>query len=182
MTRVNTIHVHLLTNNQLIAEYREIPRIINRVVKGKLYKEIPDSYRMGQGHESFFGDKLKYIHVRHQQILSELAIRKELYPTVFKSDYIIDTTQNYKKCKVLFSELCNNWTPHASDVCTNLYRLIERQYLQKKQDKYGDKPIYKEFIADDWLFHVCNTYKNPVITNFVHDTNLHWKVFLFGAK
>lgn len=175
MTRVNTLHVHLLTNNQLLAEYREIPRIINKVSKGKLYSKIPDSYRMNTGHESFFGDKLAYIHFRHQDILNELAYRKSLSPEIFKSDYIIDTSIAYRQCQVLFKELCNDYKPSIEDVCINLDRLVERQYLQTKSDKFGNKPINKNSVYQDWLINVVKCYNSQEINNQITISSNKWK-------
>jgi len=174
MTRVNTIHTSLLTNNQLLAEYREIPRIINKVSKGKLYSTIPPHFIMGRGHESFFGDKLLYIHNRHRAILRELECRKSRFPEVFKSDYIIDTTANFKRCQVLFKELCNDWTPSIEDHSTSLDRLIERQFLQTKVDKYNNKKIDKSRIMEDWLKYVMKFYKNQTLNFHVQLSFTKW--------
>lgn len=175
MTRVNTLYTFLLTNNQLLAEYREIPRVINKVSKGKFYKNIPLDYRMGTGHESFFGDKLTYIHKRHQQILDELAHRKSLYPEIFKSEYIIDTTAAYTQAKVLFPDLCKDWEPSIDDVCTNLDRLVERQYLQSKGDKFGSTVIPKSKVYPLWAKHVDTFYRRQQVTTRINISMKHWQ-------
>lgn len=175
MTRINTMYTFLLTNNQLLAEYRELPRVINKVSKAKFYKNIPLDYRMGTGHESFFGDKLLYLHKRHQQILDELAHRKSLYPEIFKSDYIIDTTAAFKQASVLFPDLCKDWEPSIDDVCTNLDRLIERQYLQTKGDKFGSVVIPKSDIWDKWAKHVDTFYRSQQVTNRINISMKTWR-------
>ena len=174
MTRINTIDVTAMTNNQLFAEYREAPRVINKVAAGKLYRNIPLDYRMGRGHESFFGNKLTYIDKRHQAIRAELERRRELCPDIFKSEYIIDTTAMYTRCKVLFPDLCNDWTPTADDHCINIDRLIERQHLQTKADKYCGRAINPDNLFNDWFPVLFNFHRDDSISIKARTANSYW--------
>lgn len=60
MTRINLVPVSELSDQHLIAEYRELPRIFNLVLnaqyKGKypLDFKISDTYLLGTGHVTFF--------------------------------------------------------------------------------------------------------------------------------
>jgi len=78
MTRVNVgIPPIELTNKHLIAEHREIKRIPNSVKKGRCnLNNIPDSFRLGKGHVSFFYDKLLYLKNRYEELYLECLYRK----------------------------------------------------------------------------------------------------------
>jgi len=80
MTRVNVVPVEALTRQHLQGEYKEISRVFGLarkaqfdVIKGK--KRIPLAYTLGTGHVLFFYDKLKYIHDRYFQLVSEMRNR-----------------------------------------------------------------------------------------------------------
>lgn len=82
MTRVNSgISTNSLTDQHLIAELREIPRIVTAVKKrissGKGFKDIPNSFMLGNGHVKFFYDKLSYIYNRHKKLRDEYYNRFE---------------------------------------------------------------------------------------------------------
>ena len=62
MTRINVgILPKELNTKMLIAEHREIIRIPNLIKKGKYnIKGVPEHFKLGAGHVSFFYNKLKY--------------------------------------------------------------------------------------------------------------------------
>lgn len=70
MTRINVIPVTELTDNFLLAEYFELPRVFllvhKHTMKGREPEDlkIPPTYRLGTGHVSFFYDKLKWLNRR----------------------------------------------------------------------------------------------------------------------
>ena len=82
MTRINSgINPKSLSRQHLIAEHREIKRIPN--VVAKLYSQdkldlsnIPNSFRLGEGHVRFFYDKCGYLLKRYKQIYKECRLRK----------------------------------------------------------------------------------------------------------
>ncbi len=143
MTRINTIDPVLLTTPWLLAEYRELPRIINRVADGKPFRVPEGPYRMGMGHVSFFGDKLHWLMVRHA------ALRKEMTARGFRAE--LDVYATYKKCEQLYPALCkpNIWFPSHIDHETNLVRLHERW-----------KGTAVEW--DEWLAAVVTHHKLPL--------------------
>lgn len=123
MTRINTIAPALLPTPWLMAEYRELPRIINRVAgSGGELPYIPCSYRLGKGHVSFFYDKLHWLNQRHRDI--RLALQQRFPDT----NFTIDTSEAYMECLGLSPQLCraNIWKPSHIDHEINLERLYER--------------------------------------------------------
>ncbi len=128
MTRINSIPVEHLTNEWLLAEFRELLRIPNKIIAGKTklcLKRIPLSYRMGTGHELFFHNKLKWLHARHDQLRLECIKRKININLEYKFDY-----ESLPLVAKMF--FYNDWTPSHDDQRINLDRLQERFTLRKK--------------------------------------------------
>lgn len=122
MTRINTVHPKNLKDKHMFAEYRELPRVFNlvraRVDKGQTPKDvkIPDTYRMGSGHVTFFFDKLQYLKNRQDVIISECI----------KRGFNISHKDTSKLLDGIPKEWCNDWIPDENDINTNMERLIER--------------------------------------------------------
>lgn len=82
MTRINVVPVSELTDNFIMAEYYELPRVFllvhRHTLKGREPGElgIPSAYTMGSGHVKFFYDKLKWLTERHRQLREEGKKRK----------------------------------------------------------------------------------------------------------
>lgn len=116
MTRINVVPVSNLPDKFLMAEYREITRVYRLVWKQQLSNKtpkIPDSYRLGTGHVTFFYDKLLFINKRY------LELTKELYERNFNISPIgID---------ILILGLDSNWfndyTPTTEAIAINQERL-----------------------------------------------------------
>lgn len=78
MTRVNVVPVTDLCDQHLLAEHREIKRIPNCLLSGKLkyeYDDRPDCYVLGKGHVKFFTDKLRWLFNRYEQLHEECLRR-----------------------------------------------------------------------------------------------------------
>jgi len=77
------VPVEELTDNFLMAEHFELPRIFllvhNHTLKGRQPEDlkIPPTYRMGTGHMAFFYDKLAWLAARHRALREE-GIRRGL--------------------------------------------------------------------------------------------------------
>ena len=75
MTRINIIPVSELTDQHLIAEYREItmiPAALTRTLNSKsgfIKKKIPDRFTLNTGHVYFFYDKGLYLYNRYDNIV-----------------------------------------------------------------------------------------------------------------
>ena len=82
MTRVNVVRPSTLCNKHLMAEYREMPRLVKNLETSLNRKntpfnldEIPNAYKLGTGHVKFFFDKFKFLHNRHIELRKELLER-----------------------------------------------------------------------------------------------------------
>lgn len=159
MTRINTIDAALLLDEHLIAEWREMPRIVNelkkhptRFVKG----DIPKNYTMGNGHVKFFRDKLVYLQIRHQQLCDEMDLRGiNRNPDIRIDLEGLDDT--------IKQETLNNWTPTKQDHKINFSRIKERFNLRKKAYHLRGKSINSDIA---WSF-----YEKTVRTDMKMDDN-----------
>lgn len=101
MTRINLISPEQLTDQHLLAEYRELPRIFWAVRK-KLseWRKIQawNIFKLWNGHVIFFYDKLGFLEKRYYEIINECKKRKfnikfdkldlSDIPVLYKNDYI----------------------------------------------------------------------------------------------
>jgi deoxyribonuclease (pyrimidine dimer) len=119
MVRVNLINPAALADQHLIAEYNEILMLLGYVRKYPQAGDIPDSYRLGKGHITFFKDKLLYLKRRHELIKTEMKKRG------FVAAKDVDLT-------VFPRELCNDWNPGKKDA-----EIIKERLLMKLAQKPG---------------------------------------------
>jgi len=80
MTRINIIPPLELTDQHLVAEYREIFMIgpsLQRSLKSKNWNKdkIPTQYTLNKGHVMFFYDKGRYLYNRYDQLRNEMINR-----------------------------------------------------------------------------------------------------------
>ena len=120
MTRINIVSPHELTDQHLIAEYREIFMVgsaLQRSLKSKSWNPnaIPKRYKLNTGHVKFFYDKGEYLSKRYDQLVDEMKSRgmKPDPKRVFKREQWPD-------------ELWNDWVPRVED-----YKII-RQRIEEK--------------------------------------------------
>ena len=106
MTRINIIQPEELTDQHLIAEYREItmvPASLKRTLASKVGfvpSKIKDTFTLNTGHVYFFYDKGKYLNDRYDALVQEMKDRG------FSPD------PNRKFPKEVFPEhLYNDWMP-----------------------------------------------------------------------
>ena len=124
MTRINLVNPSELTDQHLIAEYREIFMVggsLKRTLVSKSgYQEsrVSKRYTLNRGHVYFFYNKGKYLHNRYHELIDEMKRRgfqpdkSRVFPTkVFKDN-----------------GLYNDWTPTIED-----YKII-RERIQQKID------------------------------------------------
>lgn len=140
MTRINTIDPSLLTNEHLVAELRELPRIPNSIASSKAkvdLKAIPETYRLGEGHVKFFYNKLAWLQARHT------ALRAEYFKRTGK-DFSILIDWTWLDNSLLKTALFNSWQPTLTDHAANIARIKERLELRKKAYH-----LYKDKIVTD---------------------------------
>tara|TARA_B100000131_G_scaffold314420_1_gene351227 strand:- start:91 stop:510 length:420 start_codon:yes stop_codon:yes gene_type:complete len=136
MTRINIIEPSELTDQHLIAEYREItmvPGSLNRTLNSKIgYQEskVPSKYTLNKGHVYFFYNKGMYLHKRYMMIVSEMISRgfnpdmNRVFPhEIFKDN-----------------GLYNDWVPTLED-----YKVIR----QRIEEKIAMKPEWYRKTTND---------------------------------
>lgn len=150
--RINIIPVKLLSNQHLIAEYREIKMLPKALVititskQGLVGSKIPSEYTLNKGHGYFFYDKLDFIENRFIELCNEMRFRKftvncnSLYDENFDYSYIP-------------SRLCNDYTPTYEANCINVERILQRIYemiyIKGKVNFYKYNKEDKTF--DEWV-------------------------------
>ena len=111
MTRINIISPSELTDQHLIAEYREIFMVggsLNRTLNSKVgYQEskVPKRYTLNKGHVYFFYNKGAYLHRRYHELIDEM-LRRGFQPDklrVFPTKVFVE------------NGLYNDWTPTIED-------------------------------------------------------------------
>ena len=120
MTRINIVHPSELTDQHLIAEYREIFMVgssLQRSLKSKNWnpKDIPIKFTLNTGHVKFFYDKGKYLFKRYDELRIEMKARG-MNP---------DDTRVFKR-EQWPDELWNDWTPSLEDYKLIRHRIEER--------------------------------------------------------
>ncbi len=87
MTRINLIPVEELSDQHLMAEYRELPRIVNGVIEGKFKpSNVPEHYILGTGHVKFFTNKILFLAARYRLLFAELQYREFKLNAAFLPD------------------------------------------------------------------------------------------------
>tara|TARA_B100000945_G_C20424862_1_gene619919 strand:- start:2444 stop:2848 length:405 start_codon:yes stop_codon:yes gene_type:complete len=122
MTRINLVEPSELTDQHLIAEYREIFMVAGSLKRTLLSKrgyqksKVPLNYTLNNGHVYFFYNKGKYLNKRYKKLISEMKFRG------FKPN------KNRKFPKKIFidNDLYNDWSPNLED-----YKII-RDRIHKK--------------------------------------------------
>jgi len=130
MTRINVIPVDELTDQHLVAEYREmlmVPASLKRSLNSKNgmdKKRIPKQYTLNTGHVYFFYDKGKFLKDRYDSLVSEMKKRgmnpdpNRIFPTQVFED----------------NDLYNTWKVTDSAIKINSDRINKR--INQKPDWY----------------------------------------------
>lgn len=141
MTRVNVIPAKLLTDQHLLAELREIPRIGTLVkkahAKGKLLPPQPEDYVLGIGHVKFFYNKLGYILSRIKQLQDECVHRKFGIEIIdYDTDWRSHLTAGY----------FGNYTATQRAVLLCKDRILERIMLRPNWYRYNRITIDAKYL------------------------------------
>lgn len=134
MTRINLVEPDELTDQHLIAEYREIRLLCANLTRtlnsknGFVESKVPEQFTLNAGHVYFFYNKGKYLHKRYDALKEEMRNRgfepKNKFPK-----------RNWPK------ELYNDWEPTERD--RNIVR--ERIALRISQ-----KPGWYRYYGDQY--------------------------------
>ena len=122
MTRINLVEPSELTDQHLIAEYREIFMVggsLKRTLVSKAgYQEskVPKRYTLNKGHVYFFYNKGRYLHTRYRELIREMK----------KRGFEPDPTRVFPTKVFKDNGLYNDWLPLIED-----YDII-RQRIEEK--------------------------------------------------
>jgi len=123
MTRINLVDPGDLSDQHLVAEYREIFMVgpaLQRSLKSKNgLTDIPKEFTLNKGHVKFFYNKGKYLHKRYKELIAEMK-RRGMNP---------DPTRKFKR-EQWPNELYKDWTPKDQDI-TIIRERIQQRINQK---------------------------------------------------
>ncbi len=139
MTRINSaIAPKNLTDQHLLAELRELPRIFTavnkRIEKGQGFNDIPKKFTLGTGHCKFFYDKLTFLEFRYMYLKLE-------YENRFNKKYlhkIFITFNEYEEC------VSNNYQPTQEEAQLLIDRISTRITESNQTPRYYGEKITKE--------------------------------------
>ena len=124
MTRINVIDPKYLTDQHVMAEYRELPMVISSLRRSLASKrglpKIPENYTLNAGHVTFFYSRGRYLQRRYQALICELTNRGYSLDPARPVDFSIFTDNN----------MHGDWQPTNADVLINANRIAQR-ILQK---------------------------------------------------
>lgn len=135
MTRINLIPVKELSDQHLLAEYRELPRIIKQ--EHIYIGDAPDRYVLGKGHVKWAIKHDNFCLTRYYYICEEMKYRG------FKVNYPYEDLAKIADGKQIdmYSKM---YLPNEEDIEISRNRIIEK--LKQKPDWYKwtnrEKPEY----------------------------------------
>ena len=134
MTRINLVPVEELSDQHLISEYRELPRVIKQDIN---IKNAPNRYTLGKGHMKWAKAHSLFTLNRYMELCNEMAYRG------FKVNH--DSDKLYRIWLRQGSpETDNTYNPDGKDILVSRNRLIEKFWLKPEFYKWTSrqKPNY----------------------------------------
>ena len=126
MTRINLINPDRLSDQHLIAEYREIFMVgsaLQRSLRSSSWRKIretlPEQFTLNKGHVKFFYNKGKYLNNRYLKIIDEMK-QRGMNPNPDRKF----KTEQWPK------ELYKDWVPSKKD-----FKVIEKRIEEKINQK-----------------------------------------------
>lgn len=133
MTRINLIPVEELSDQHLIAEYKELPRCIKQDIN---IFDAPHTYTLGKGHMKWARRNWHFLLNRFSLICSEMDYRgfKRKYSAKDLYDYFYS---HYKFEKIIY-------IPSSADLKISRDRIKEKLFLKPSFYKWTNrnKPDY----------------------------------------
>lgn len=112
MTRINVVPPGDLTDQHLLAEYRELPRVFQLARAPRLGEKAVPNYTLGTGHVRFFYPRTGFLHRRQRELVAECQRRG------FQVQHITPPAP--------IPGLDDDWQPTEVDFNVNLGRLRAR--------------------------------------------------------
>jgi len=133
MTRINVVPVEELSDQHLIAEYHELPRVIKQNID---ISDAPDKYCLGKGHMKWARKSMLFTLSRYRAIYYEM-IKRGFHPKHTPHDL---TLYAFSQSDFLYTK----YEPTQEALKLNRDRLIEK--YKQKPDWYKwtnrEKPSY----------------------------------------
>jgi len=119
MTRINILNPAELTDQHLLAECRELPRMFTYIEQhGDPKRSIPPAYTLGAGHMLFMTNKAEYLFGRMLDLLAEH------YDRGYRFDFDLDGWE--KRFDNLPAWCKNDYTVTEEALAINRQRIAER--------------------------------------------------------
>lgn len=134
MTRINVVPPYELSDQWLLAEYRELPRVIKQDISTI---DAPKHYCLGKGHVKWAKNHSFWL------ILRYLDITQEMIERGFKVNFSYDALYQVYESSIK-EENDNNYIPTTLDMTINRLRLIEKYKLKPNFYRWTNsvKPNY----------------------------------------
>lgn len=133
MTRINVVPVEELSDQYLLAEYRELPRVVKQDIS---VVGAPKKYCLGKGHMRWARKHMVYTLRRYMQLWEEMKIRQ------FSPKYFPHDLMNLAIDKHSQTFLWRSYLPTDEDIALNRQRLIEHYKSQNHTWTKRRKPDY----------------------------------------
>lgn len=138
MTRINSaISPKFLTDQHLLAELRELPRIFtavkNRLSTNKDFNDIPKNFTLGNGHVKFFYNKCQFLSNRHHSLRLEYFDR-------YKKHYDFD----YQRISSIPDKFFGDYKSTDNEKQLLIDRISTRIMASKQIPRYYGEAITKE--------------------------------------
>lgn len=146
MTRINSaISPKFLTDQHLLAELRELPRIFtavkNRLSLDKDFNDIPKKFTLGSGHVKFFYDKCQFLSNRHHSLRLEYFDR-------YKKHYEFD----YHRISSIPDKFFGDYESTDNEKQLLVDRISTRIINSKQIPRYYGKAISKEMAVNMLIY------------------------------
>ena len=135
MTRINLIPTEELSDQHLLAEYRELPRVIKQ--EHIYIGDAPNKYVLGKGHVKWGRLHIQFLLDRYFELCNEMKYRG------FKVNYPHQQLLLYVQENVSI-QLLNQYQPTKEDIEVSRNRIIEKLNMKLSWYKWSnrDKPNY----------------------------------------
>lgn len=135
MTRINVVPVEELSDQHLITEYRELPRVI----KGKISTAgAPADYKLGAGHVKWARSHLNYIIMRYSELVDEMLYRG------FNVSYYMSDLYHLADYMHADKDIWKDYDVSANDLEVNRDRLLHKYKIRPTWYRWTkrEKPAY----------------------------------------
>lgn len=135
MTRINVIDPSQLTDQHLMAEYRELPMVMGSLRRSLTsvngLPKIGDKYTLNGGHVKFFYNKGSWLKRRYTALIIELYERGFQLDPTRKADFSVFETNG----------LSGEWQADMGALTINSERIQQRILAKPEWYKYNGKSI-----------------------------------------